>query len=111
VPISDVLLIHPYSNEDGIVDQYVELARENDKPVLVTEACWGANEDEERVRIIRGSLGMLKEHDRGWLVHILHHSLVSDAHRPEFGPVDRPGFHFIEADGSLRPGHDVFNEF
>ena len=110
-PFCDVLLVHPYSNEDGIVDEYLALAAETGKPVLSTEACWGSNDDDERVRIIEHSLGMLKEHEIGWLSHILHHSLVSDAHRPEFGPVDRPGFHFIEADGSLRPGHDVFNEY
>ncbi|HEY8645352.1 MAG TPA: hypothetical protein VIL77_05675 [Gaiellaceae bacterium] len=110
-PLCDILLIHTYSNEDGIVDQYVELAREVDKPILSTEACWGADEDDERVRIIEGSLSMLKERNIGWLVHILHHSLTSDAHRPEFGPVNRPGFHFIDEDGSLRPGHDVFNRY
>jgi len=35
-----------------------------------------------------------------------------DAHRPEFGPLGPPGnLSFIEADGSLRSGHEVFNEF
>jgi hypothetical protein len=49
---------------------------------------------------------------RCWLVYLLNHSLIADAHRPEFGPLSMPGnLAFIEADGSLRPGHDVFNEF
>ena len=34
------------------------------------------------------------------------------AHRPEDGPLGKAGYMaFIEADGSLRPGHGVFNEF
>jgi hypothetical protein len=38
--------------------------------------------------------------------------MIADAHRPEYGPVTAPGnLAFIEADDTLRPGHDVFNEF
>lgn len=44
--------------------------------------------------------------------NFLHHSLIADAHRPESGPVGNPGnLAFIEADGTLRAGHEVFNEF
>ena len=36
----------------------------------------------------------------------------ADLHRDEWGPVGRPEWlHFIEADGSLRAGHEAFNEF
>ena len=42
----------------------------------------------------------------------VHHSLVADLHRDEWGPVGWPEWlHFIEADGSLRVGHEAFNEF
>jgi hypothetical protein len=42
---------------------------------------------------------------------LLHQSLIADAHRPKFGPVGYPSYlGFIEADGALRPGHEVFNE-
>lgn len=48
----------------------------------------------------------------GWLAYLLHHSLIADAHRSEFSPVSGPGnLSFIEADGSLRPGHELFNDF
>ena len=110
-PISDVLFIHPYSNEGGVVDKAVALGKRVKKPVLATETCWGAVEDADRVKTIRDSLSMLKQHRVGWIAHLLHHSLVSDGHRPQFGSVDRPGFHFIEADGALRPGHDAFNDY
>jgi hypothetical protein len=48
----------------------------------------------------------------GFTVHALHHSLVADLHRDEWvlvGPLE--WLDMIEADGSLRPGHEVFDEF
>ena len=122
-PISDVLTIHPYwkpkNKPDGgkatyekLLDDYVEVAVQAKKPLLASEACWGELDDAKRVEIIRYTLTQLKQRNIGWLVYLLHHSLSADAHRPEFGPLGRPGnLAFIEADGSLRPGHGVFNEF
>ena len=50
--------------------------------------------------------------DFGFLAHLLHHTLVADGHRPEYGPISEAGYMaFIEAEGSLRPHHEVFNEF
>ena len=121
-PISDILAIHPYWRPgiplhekhafEKLLDGYVAFAARAGKPLLATETCWGALDDKERVNIIRYTLGELKKRRIGWLAHLLHHSLVADAHRPEFGPVGAPGnLSFIEADGTLRPGHDAFNEF
>jgi hypothetical protein len=57
-------------------------------------------------------LGQLKQRGIGFLVYLLHHSLIADAHRIEFGPLSAPGnLAFIEADGALRPGHEAYNEF
>ena len=67
----------------------------------------GANHDRSFEKTLSGG-----DRGVGWLVYLLHHSLIADAHRPEFGPVGFPGYlGFIEADGSLRAGHDVFNDF
>lgn len=120
-PISDVLSIHPYLMVDTpeqreafvkMLDDYVGVARKAGKALLATETCWGSRSDEARVANIRFTLGELRKRGIGWLVYLLHHSLIADAHRPEFGPVDTPGnLAFIEADGSLRPGHGVFNEY
>jgi hypothetical protein len=118
-PISDILSIHPYwkygddkDAYEAMLDDYVALAEDVGKPLLATETCWGHLDDAKRVHIIRYTLGELKARGIGWLVYLLHHSLIADAHRPAFGPVGPPGnLAFIEADGSLRPGHDVFNEF
>lgn len=119
-PISDILSIHPYwrpphdkTDHEKSLDECVAFAARVKKPLLATETCWGALDDEKRVEIIRYTLGELKKRGIGWLAYLLNHSLIADAHRPEFGPVQpRVGnLSFIEADGSLRPGHEVFNEF
>ena len=119
-PLSDVLSIHPYGMAsfsppekwEPLLDECVTFAREKGKPLLATETCWGALDDDRRVEMIHYTLDQLKKRDIGWLAYVLHHSLVADAHRPEFGPVGGPGnLAFIDADGTLRPGHEVFNNY
>jgi len=121
-PLSDILSIHPYWTADSPphepaayerqLDDYVAFAAQAGKPLLATETCWGALDDAKRVGIIRYTLAQLTRRRIGFLAYVLHHSLIADAHRPEFGPLSAPGnLAFIEADGRLRPGHDVFNEF
>ena len=118
-PISDVLSIHPYwihgadkKSYEAHLNADVEYARQAGKPLIASETCWGHLDDVRRVEIIRYTLGQLKKRGIGWLAYLLHHSLIADAHRPQYGPVGDPmNLAFIEADGSLRPGHDAFNEF
>jgi len=119
-PISDILSIHPYwtaesphhkkADYERLLDEYVEIARHTGKPLLANETIWGSLDDTERVEIIHYTLSELRKRNIGWLAYLLHHSLIADAHRPEFGPTSAPGYlAFIEADGSLRPGHEAFN--
>lgn len=122
-PVTDILMIHPYYTGDQdeeekktefleLLDGYVDFSEKVDKPLLATETCWGSLDDEWRTRNIRFTLSELKKRDIGWMPHALHHSLVADLHRPEFGPVGEPGYlAFIEREGTLREGHDVYNEF
>lgn len=118
-PICDVLSIHPYWKHGDdeaafgtMLDECRSFADRVNKPILATETCWGHLDDSKRVEVIRFTLGELKKRGIGWLVYLLHHSLIADAHRPEYGPVGDPmNLAFVEADGTLRPGHDVFNEF
>ncbi|MFP4015672.1 MAG: hypothetical protein ACLFUI_01450 [Halanaerobiales bacterium] len=123
LPISDVLFIHPYfiANQDNekakdefrnLLDDYVDVRERSGKPMLVTETCWGSLDNKWRIDNIRFTLTELKKRKMGWLIHALHHSLVADLHTPEYGPVDEAGYMaFINADGSLREGHQIFNEF
>lgn len=117
-PISDLLSIHPYwcygddkEEYERHLDADVQFAEKVGKPLISTETCWGHMDDEKRVETIRYTLRQHAERGIGYLVYLLHHSLIADAHRAEFGPVGAPmNLAFIEADGSLRPGHEVFNE-
>ncbi|MEI6376966.1 MAG: cellulase family glycosylhydrolase [bacterium] len=119
-PLSDILSFHPYAMAtwsppdkfEPFLDECVSFAQEKGKPLLATECCWGSLDDRARVEIIKYTLGQLKKRNIGWLAYLLHHSLIADAHRPEFGPLSDPGnLSFIEADGSLRPGHEIFNDY
>jgi len=121
-PICDVLSIHPYwcqnnpnakkADYEKSLDHVVAFALRTGKPLVASECCWGALDDKVRVDSVRYTLTQLKARNIGWLAYILHHSLIADAHRSEFGPLSGPGnLAFIEADGSLRPGHGVYNEF
>ncbi len=121
-PISDVLSIHPYwmgestrrkkADYEKQLDDYVAFAESAGKPLLATECCWGSTDDADRVEMMKFSLEQLKKRGIGWLAYLLHHSLIADAHRVEFGPIGAPGnLSFIEADGRLRPGHEAFNNY
>jgi len=119
-PISDVLTIHAYyrygepkSRFEKRLDEYVAFSRRIGKPLLVTETCWGAPTDEERVEIIKYSLEQLKKRGIGFFAVMLHWSVRIDCHGPESGlPVGGMfNLEFIEKDGSLRKGHEIFNKY
>ena len=54
----------------------------------------------------------LKQAGIGFLPHALHHSPVADLHRPVPGRKwETLYMAFIDPDGTIRPGHEVYNEF
>jgi hypothetical protein len=117
----DVHAVHPYwipvpriSAEKHVEDfkQMVEHLKKLGKPAIATECCWGSNDDATRVKYIRHELGLLQQAGIGFLPHALHHSRVADLHRPVPGRKwETMYMGFIEPDGTVRPGHGVFNEF
>ena len=126
-PISDVISVRGYykwnagspdvvggtkENFTAYLDACVDLADRTGKELFTSEAVWGALDDETHVEVMRYTLGELRKRDIGIIVHALHHSLVADLHYPAYGPVGSPEcLHFVNADGSLRKGHEAFNEF
>ncbi|MDR2374288.1 MAG: hypothetical protein LBD77_09410 [Bifidobacteriaceae bacterium] len=126
VPISDVLLIHPYFQvpEDQAGDQaardafarevemMVEVGRRAGRPALVTETCWGAADDAARVDNMRFTLATLNRFGLGFMPYALHYSRVADLHREVDGYVGIARFAaFIEKDGAVRAGHQAFNDY
>lgn len=88
------------------------IAKRAGKELLANETVWGARDDATHVEVMRYTLAQLTKRGIRFTVHALHHSLVADLHCDEWGPVGRPDcLHFVEADGSLRAGHETFNEF
>jgi hypothetical protein len=124
-PMSDVLSFHPYyiwNRPDSVVgseSQFVsfvdscrDFAERAGKDLFASETVWGAVDDAKHVAIMRYTLGVLREREIGFTVHALHHSLVADLHKAEYGPVGSPEcLHFINPDGSLRDGHGAFNDY
>ncbi|WP_432180090.1 hypothetical protein [Streptomyces sp. NBC_00063] len=97
---------------ESFLDEVVDFAKRSGKDVLANETVWGALDDEEHVDIMRYTLGELVKRGLGFLAVGLHHSLTADLHAAAYGPVGWPGrLEFINSDGSLRQGHEAFNEF
>ncbi len=110
--ISDLFLVHPYfAKPEGLLET-VDYARQQHKGVLATECCWGSLDDAERAKNVVSDCGNLARAGIGFMPHALHESLVGDLHRAQFGVLSSASsMHFIAMDGSLRPGHEVFNHF
>lgn len=121
-PISDVITIHPYwarncwvkekKDFEEFLDESVKFANMVKKPLLVTETGWGALKDEERIELLEFELSQLERRKVGFVAHLLCHTFVADGHKPYYGPISKAGYMaFIEEDGSLRYGHEIFNKF
>mgnify|MGYP001361030171 CR=1 FL=1 len=121
-PVSDVITFHPYfawnswvtspEQFENFLDEAVTFGTSAGKPILATETGWGALDDKKRSEILAVELGALAKRGLGFVAHLLHHTLVADGHRPEYGPISGAGYMaFVEKDGSLRPHHDIFNVF
>lgn len=126
-PLCDVLSFHPYyiwkdqaqqshlttkETFEAYLDECVEIARAAGKDLFASETVSGARDDAKHVEVMRYTFEQLRAREIGIIVHALSHSLVADLHRDEYGPVGPlEAMHFIEADGSVRAGHEAFNEY
>ncbi len=121
-PLSDVITFHPYfawnawvttpQQFEAFVDEAVAFGKSAGKPMIATETGWGALDDRKRSEVLAVELGALSKRGVGYTAHLLHHTLVADGHRPDYGPISGAGYMaFIEKDGSLRPHHEIFNTF
>lgn len=121
--ISDVFLLHPYFfspkeellSVESCVAELKELksvATEYGKPVLTSETCWGSFDDDRRAEMVKRTLWAHRECGIGYIAHALWYSRVPDLHTQEDGPVgNAENLCFINKDGTIRKGHEVFNEY
>ncbi len=110
-PLCDVLTPHLYRGS-AANDAFVVFANGARKPMFAGETGWGSLDEEIRLQTLHGELSSLVERNVGFLIHVLHHSLVADCHRPDFGPVSEVGFMgCIEADGTMRKGYESIRQY
>ena len=126
-PISSVLLVHPYLQRQPNVKAYErscqrviehldwqkQFAASVDKPLLVTECCWGSIDDEVFAENIRATLTEYQKRNIGFIAHALVHSEVADLHTPDRGGIqhDMGQFNFLDENGHIRPGLEILNAF
>ena len=119
-PFVDIHAIHPYwckdwCSQEENVERFAKMInqlKKLGKPVIATECCWGSNDDAIRVKYIRNDLDLLKQAGIGFLPHGLHHSFVADLHRPlSWRKWDTMYMGFIEPNGLIRSGHEIYNEY
>lgn len=115
--IEDVITLHPYSVWSGPLETHrdylqkvLDFCRPYDKPVIITECCWGASTDEERGRIVDTELRNYRDAGIGFVVHALAPSPVADLHPEDYGTggLNMP---FMTAEGAIRPFHDCYNKY
>lgn len=116
--ICDVYLTHLYYKTDleGFdrrVQEFVEEANKNGKELIVSECCWGSLDDRTRGELIYGTLSTFEKYNVGFCAHALWTCGCADLHDPKEGPIseDVGNLAFILPDGTIRPYHDVYNEF
>ena len=117
--IVDVYLTHLYYRGEPIevfeewVKGFVTESEKNGKPLITSECCWGSLDDAHRRELIRVALTTYKKYGVGYVAHALWYSGCADLHDPCDGRVtpNIGNLCFINKDGSVRPYHEIFNEF
>ncbi|MCC6443894.1 MAG: hypothetical protein IT210_10630 [Armatimonadetes bacterium] len=118
--LCDVLCFHPYPGwwDEGYAaecNRALNLARSKNKPLIANETCQGSLSDEVRERIIRGSLGALRDRGIGWCAWQLHGGRMISANPgitdTNAQPGDRGYIAFIDPQGRLRPHHEAYNDY
>ena len=117
--ICDVYLTHLYYNK-GTVEMFEEKVRrffaesqKNDKPLICSECCWGSTDDLKRAELIKITLDLFAKYGIGYVAHALQYCGCADLHDRCDGRLTENigNLCFINKDGSIRPHHEIFNEY
>ena len=117
--IFDVYLTHMYYTGGSVeqfentVKRFANEAKEDDRPLICSECCWGSLDHKKRADMIKVTLDMFKKYGVGYIAHALQYSGCADLHDPCDGRVtdDIGNLAFTLKDGSMRPYHEIFNEY
>lgn len=117
-PIVDVFTMHPYnikcdSKEVFMEDtvKILEYIEKFDKPVIITECCWAGKTDEDRIPYLETELNTFSELKIGFCCHAMSTSPVADLYPLEGDMMPSKGLYmaFLDKNGEIRKGHDIFN--
>ena len=117
--IFDVYLTHMYYRGEDVkifeekVKSFAKEAEEDGCPLISSECCWGSFDDKERAEFIRVTFDTFKKYGVGFVAHALCYSGCADLHDQGDGrATDNIGnLAFRNKDGSLRPYHDIYNNY
>lgn len=117
--ICDVYLTHLYYRGGDIaffeneVKNFVTESQKNGKSLIPSECCWGSLDDKERGELIHATLTVFQKYNIGFVAHALQYCGCADLHNACDGRVTSNigNLCFINKDGSMRPYHEIFNEF
>ena len=115
----DVYLTHLYYMGGDVaaferrVESFADEAKKYGRPLIISECCWGSLDDKKRAELIRTALTVFKKYELGFVAHALWYCGCADLHDPCDGRVSPEigNLCFISKDGTVRPYHEIFNEF
>ncbi|MBR4888591.1 MAG: hypothetical protein IKU17_05555, partial [Clostridia bacterium] len=115
----DVITIHPYNVDDlpaGEFERYLRRKLDHwekmNKPVLITESCWGAIDEEGRKNFLESELSTYKKLGLGFCCHVLVTSRVADCFPFDERTPMQQGLYmaFLDENYEVRKYHDLFND-
>ena len=116
---ADVISLHPYNRHNKPKDVFeaetVELMDYIEtfgKPFLITECCWGAPTEDERLPYLESELETFSKLGVGYIVQGLFTSPVADLHPIEESHMTEGLYMaFLDRNLNVRKHHDIFNKF
>ncbi len=118
-PSVDVISLHTYNRHNKPKDVFeaetVELMDYIEtfgKPFLITECCWGAPTEDERLPYLESELETFSKLGVGYIVQGLFTSPVADLHPIEESHMTEGLYMaFLDRNLNVRKHHDIFNKF
>lgn len=115
----DVISLHPYNVQNLTQEEFEKDFRRRldrleklGKPVIVTECCWGAVDEEGRKNFLESEITTYKKCRVGFSCHVLVTSRVADCFPFDDRTEMTEGLYmaFLDENYEIRKYHDIFND-